>query len=283
MRALGRTPRMPARRLPGLSTRARAFGGGAPGSPSRDRGHARQLARARARARQPGARRAGAAPGARVQRRACPEQALASAETPRDLLCASCSPRGPGAAGRGPQASRARAQPEGVRPARRRADAHRGARVPRRAPARPPLMRFLLRGPADETETLTYRDALGRRARVRRRARRAQACSPGQTVAIMLPTSTGVPFLLLRQRCSRAASRCRSIRRRACPPSRTTSRATSASSRAAARRSWSRSRRPSRSRWLLQRAGGDAARRDDVDRVSGERQRSFAPGHATGR
>ena len=147
-----------------------------------------------------------------------PEQALASSETPRDLLRFLLA-----GAGQAPQAPSARVaslvQSEGVRPPDRGADADRGARVPRRAPARPPdrvPLRRASRSIGSATATCgTARCSTPRASPTQGVRSGADGGDHAADVARSISSASTA-------RCSPAASRCRSTRRRASPPSRTT-------------------------------------------------------------
>ena len=149
--------------------------------------------------------------------RASPEQALAASRDaarpaalpPRQRRTVAARRRPHGGE---PVAARGRA------PARRGADAGRGARLARRAPARA-ADRVPLRGPGGDAAHLPRH--LGRRAALRAAAQRGRAragADGGDHAADLRRTTSSASTA----RCSRAASRCRSIRRRGSPPSKTT-------------------------------------------------------------
>src|SRR5258706_405052 len=137
----------------------------------------RRVARPRPRPRQPRAGRAGAAPGARI----LGEPARAGARLERDAARSLALPareRRAGAAGGRPHGGEPRAV-AGRASARAGPDPHRGARVPRRAPAGP-AVRLPLRGA--EGKSAHVPRALGRRAALCRaaRGRRARARADGR-------------------------------------------------------------------------------------------------------
>ena len=181
-------PQLTVDRQPAARRRRR---GGARGAPAR-RGlrRARQLARARPRPRQPGARRAGAAPGARIRHRACPSRRSPPARR-RATCCASCSPA-PATRRRRPTASVASlVQSEGVRP-------------PAEAQTLIEALEYHVERQPDRLTVFLYEDEQGASASPTARSGKARCATPrgladaglapGQTVAIMLPTSAEYLF-----------------------------------------------------------------------------------------
>ena len=152
-RAVGSAPPLPAA-IDAEPAARRSRRGGARGAPATSRRTSRSTARSSATSASTAWRASSwCCAWSANSRASLPEQALASSETPRDLLRFLLAARGPAPHG----AERTRREPGAVRRrarARPGADAGRGARVPRRAPARP-ADRVPLRGASRSTGSPT--------------------------------------------------------------------------------------------------------------------------------
>jgi acyl carrier protein len=145
-----------------------------------------------------------------------PEQALASSETPRDLLRFLLATQG-----QAPQVAdrtvASLSQTEGVRPPEHAQTLTEALEYHvERQPDRLTVFLYEENREVEISYRMLWEGALAYAARLT-----AAGLMPGATVAIMLPTSRSTSTAST-ARCSRAVCRCRSIRRRGSPPSRTT-------------------------------------------------------------